>query len=389
VARSLERDWPEKLTALDQRARDDAERRPAASSQGSEAERQGILALVHDLPAVWHAKTTTHAARTHVVRLRMKAVMLTQLAQTGRVEVRWQTHAWSTLEVPRPQPADVGRRTTPEVLERIAQWCRDHPDIGIAECRNHAGYRSGQGGAFTASKGNWLRSAYGIQRGCPVGPAACPSGQRGDGHSSAQAAAALLNGTVDTSAEWGKAGTLDGVHVAPRGPWGVKLTPEGIAALRKPVRQYKPRRAQPAVATTKGRVARQSRQRSCRLSRQRPSWAAPRSPHDSWRGWGGRGGPTCGWAARHWRKAWRMISLRLALRPRRVSRASRERSRASRRATGPRMANTQVGSSRCGRPLAIVDSMFYRSFRDMGLKQVVASVYFIQKIFIVNINCRR
>src|SRR5439155_1177598 len=83
----------------------DAAVRPAASSHVSEAERQGIIALVHDLPAVWHAKTTTHAERKHVMRLLIKDVMLTKLAQAVRVDVRWHTHACSTLEVPRPTPA--------------------------------------------------------------------------------------------------------------------------------------------------------------------------------------------------------------------------------------------------------------------------------------------
>src|SRR5437870_3201587 len=133
VARSLERDWNEKLSALDQLERDYAALRPAASSHVSEAERQGIIALVHDLPAVWHAKTTTHAERKHGMRLLIKDVMLTRLAQAVRVDVRWHTHACSTLEVPRPTPAYVVRRTAPEVIERLEQLSRDHTDkIGRA-----------------------------------------------------------------------------------------------------------------------------------------------------------------------------------------------------------------------------------------------------------------
>ena len=248
VARSLERDWDEKLAALAQLERDYAAMRPAASSHVSEAERQGIIDLVHDLPAVWHAETTTHAERKHMVRLLIKDVMLTKLAKTVRVDVRWQTHACSTLEVARPQPAAVVRRTAPEVIARIRQWAPDHTDIQIAERLNQEGYHSGQGGAFTASKIEWLRYAYRITSGCPLGPAVCPSGQRGDGRYSARAAADLLNVTVYAIAEWCKAGKLDGVQVAPRGPWWVKLTPEIIAALRKPVRQYKPRRSAMATA---------------------------------------------------------------------------------------------------------------------------------------------
>jgi DNA invertase Pin-like site-specific DNA recombinase len=252
VARSLERDWNEQLAALAQLERDYAAMQPAASSHVSEAERQGIIDLVHDLPAVWHAETTTHAERKHVVRLLIKDVTLTKLAKTVRVDVRWQTHACSTLEVARPQPAAVVRRTAPEVIARIRQWAPGHTDSQIAERLNQEGYRSGQGGALTASKIEWLRYAYRITSGCPLGPAACPSGQRGDGRYSARAAADLLNVTVYAIAEWCKAGKLDGMQVAPRGPWWVKLTPEIIAALRKPVRQYKPRRSATAPAPHPG-----------------------------------------------------------------------------------------------------------------------------------------
>src|SRR2546428_11607816 len=168
--------------------------------------------------------------------------MLTNLETTIRIDVRSQTHACRTLEVPRPKQAYVIRRTAPEVVERVRQLARHHTDIEIAARLNHEGYLSGQGRAFSARKVDWLRYAYGLQSGCPLGPAACPSGQRGAGRYSAQAAAALLNVSVYTIADWCKAGKLDGLQVAPRGLWWVTLPPESIAALRKPKRQYKPRR---------------------------------------------------------------------------------------------------------------------------------------------------
>ena len=258
VARSLERDWNEKLSVLEQLERDYTETAPAASRHVSEAQRQGIVDLVHDLPAVWQAETTTHAERKHVVRLLIKDVMVTKLEKTVRVDVRWQTQACSTLEVARPKPAYVIRRTAPEVIERIGQLARTHIDIEIATRLNDAGYRSGQGGAFTARMVKWLRYAYGIKSGCPLGPVACPTGQRGDGRYSAQAAAALLHVTVYTIADWCKSGRLDGVHMAPRGPWWVVLTSEIITALRKPVRQYKPRRATNGPGSNPGAAKRRS-----------------------------------------------------------------------------------------------------------------------------------
>jgi len=57
-----------------------------------------------------------------VVRLLIQDVMLTKLATTIRIDVRWQTHACRTLEVPRPKQASVIRRTAPEVVERVGSW---------------------------------------------------------------------------------------------------------------------------------------------------------------------------------------------------------------------------------------------------------------------------
>ncbi len=115
------------------------------------------------------------------MRFLLKDVTLTKLETTIRLAVRWQTHACRTVEVARPQRAYVIRRTDPEVVERVRQLAPHHTDLDIAARLNHAGYHSGQGGAFSASKVEWLRYAYGITSGCPLGPAAAPHGQRGDG----------------------------------------------------------------------------------------------------------------------------------------------------------------------------------------------------------------
>ena len=109
--------------------------------------------------------------------------------------------------------------------------------LHIAEQLNAEGWRSGRGGSFTANKVQWIRSVHGIPSGCPEGPAACARGARGDGRSSAQAAAKALNVDVSTIAAWCQSGRLDGLQAAPHGPWWVRLTPEDIARLRKPIRR--------------------------------------------------------------------------------------------------------------------------------------------------------
>jgi hypothetical protein len=128
-----------------------------AAHHVSAAERQGLLDVGHELPAVWQAGTTTHAERKRVVRLLMQDVMWPKLAKTMRIDVRWQPHAWNPLAVPRPHPAFVSRRPAPAVIVRIWPLARDPTERQIAARLNRDGARSGPGGAGTASKGDWLR----------------------------------------------------------------------------------------------------------------------------------------------------------------------------------------------------------------------------------------
>jgi hypothetical protein len=123
------------------------------------------------------------------------------------------------------------------VVERIRTLAAHQTDRQIADRLNAEGFTPGLGGRFTHTKVQWIRYAYNIPSGCPEGPGATVSGQRGDGRYSAQAAAELLNVNVSTIADWCESGKLDSLRARPHGPRWIRLTPEIIATLRKPVQQ--------------------------------------------------------------------------------------------------------------------------------------------------------
>jgi DNA invertase Pin-like site-specific DNA recombinase len=237
VARNLERDWNEKLAVVEQLQREQAVSPGGVAVRLSPEERQRILDLAEDLPALWHAPTTTPAERKQLLRLLVKDVTLTKEATTIRVALRWQTEVCTAVEVPRPPRSCDARRTPAAVVERLRVLAADHTDDQIADCLNGEGWKSGRGGAFTASKVQWIRYAHQIRSGCPRGPAACKQAERGDGRCSAQAAAKALNVDVSTIAAWCRSGRLDGIQTTAHGPWWVRLTPEVIERLRKPVRR--------------------------------------------------------------------------------------------------------------------------------------------------------
>src|SRR5262249_18194121 len=152
---------------------------------------------------------TTHGERKQLLRYLVKDVALTKQETMLRIDIRWQTEACTTVEIPRPRRAPDIRRTDPVVIARIRELATTQTDRQIAARLNDDGLVAGLKGAFTASKVQWLRYKYGIPSGCPEGPLACPAGLRGDGRYSARAAAALLNVTVSTIAAWCATGQVD------------------------------------------------------------------------------------------------------------------------------------------------------------------------------------
>jgi DNA invertase Pin-like site-specific DNA recombinase len=237
VGRNLEKDWNEKLVAVEQLEREQAALPAGAALRLSPEERQRILNLAEDLPALWHAPTTTPAERKQLLRLLVKDVTLSKESTTIRVAIRWQTEVCTLLEVARPRRSCDVRRTASAVVERIGVLAATATDEQIAAILNKEGFIPGLGGSFTAGKIQWIRYKYQIASTCPEGPGACVGGQRGDGRYSVQSAAELLNINISTVVAWCKSGKLDGIQSVAHGPWWVRLTPKIIAKLRKPTRQ--------------------------------------------------------------------------------------------------------------------------------------------------------
>ena len=242
VARSLEREWNEKLAEVDKLQREHQLVPKAAALLLTASQREQIRRLAHDLPAIWHASTTTFVERKQLLRWLIKDVTLSKRGTIIDVVIRWQTEALTALSVPRYKMSWEERQTSPHVVERVREWSATHTATQIANRLNEEGLHPGLGGSFTASKVDWIRIAYHIPLACPEGPGFCPTGQRGDGRYSALAAAELLNVNVSTIADWCNAGILESVRAHPHGPRWITLTEDIIEKLRKPTQRHWKRR---------------------------------------------------------------------------------------------------------------------------------------------------
>jgi hypothetical protein len=87
VARQLAQEWEAKLTAQRQ-LQEEYERCVQAQPQPlSAAERTAIVQLAHNIPALWHAPTTTQAERKEMVRQIIRRVVVAGEGMSERLQI--------------------------------------------------------------------------------------------------------------------------------------------------------------------------------------------------------------------------------------------------------------------------------------------------------------
>jgi DNA invertase Pin-like site-specific DNA recombinase len=173
VARTLERQWDEALQQ--QRQLDEAFERwqRSAPVQLSEADRAAIRALAADLPAVWHAATTTPADRQRVIRLLLDRVELTvdKASERFEVKVTWVGGHEQRQVLLRSVNSYEQHSQYPRLVARLRALSAQHlPAWRIAERLNAEGFRPPkQVEQFSAKIVYRLQLRLGLPRRAPMG----------------------------------------------------------------------------------------------------------------------------------------------------------------------------------------------------------------------------
>jgi hypothetical protein len=166
VARSLEWVWEEKLRRTEQIEQEyDAWRREQGSFDCRHRPEQ-ILALGQNLPALWHAATTTAADRKQIVRLIIKEVALDKKRRRGFVWIRviWQTGAASEHWAQRTVQSYTAHADADRIRDRIIELNgMNKLDAEIAATFNKVGLRTAHGPDFSGNMIHLLRKRWGIK----------------------------------------------------------------------------------------------------------------------------------------------------------------------------------------------------------------------------------
>ena len=167
--RQLEKDW-EAALAERQRLGEEYDRFTAARPRTlTAAEREQIRALAADLPAVWHAPTTTDADRKQLIRHLVEQVRVTVLGTSEKVDVEvvWAGGHRTTAQITRPVACLTQLSYYPQLAARARELAgsRAAPLAQIAERLNAEGFRPPKRSpAFTPNAVSDLLRALGIQR---------------------------------------------------------------------------------------------------------------------------------------------------------------------------------------------------------------------------------
>lgn len=160
VARSLERDWEARLREMERLEAEFARQQGQYSLTLTLAQRQQLANLVDDLPAVWHAPTTSWTERKDLLQLLVADVTLTRREVDILVQIRWHTNEVDTHTVLFPSR---GAPAESEVLvARVRHLAATYTDGEIATKLAEEGTQTTQGKPFTASRVKELRRRYGI-----------------------------------------------------------------------------------------------------------------------------------------------------------------------------------------------------------------------------------
>ncbi len=236
VARSLEKQWEEQLRAVETAEKEYHTWKSRRFGTLTQTDRDAIVVLGSDLPALWQASTTTNAERKQMLRLVIQEVIVDSKRADGQVwvQINWQTGVQEQFWYQRRVHSYVVFAGAQALEQRVRELnAAGLMDAQIAATLTAEGYQTpGLIQPITSKIVCHLRAKWKIptvklnrNQHNPV--------QWEDGSYSVEGAAAKLGVDQSTIFIWLKTGRLKGEHLARSMPWKIYLTEEDERRLHE------------------------------------------------------------------------------------------------------------------------------------------------------------
>ncbi len=238
VARTLEREWNDKLREIEEFQREHGEVRRREKIDLSEEDRARVLALAKDLPRIWNASSTTNAERKNLLRMLVREVTLSPIdvpERMTRVKVLWLTGAVSDFMVRRPRNWCVAPAEAESVVRVMSPIAGDK---AVANELNRRGLVTGKRRRWDDHAVCVVRRRLGLGRGYSK---RIEPDIDGDGRYSVRGVAAYFKTSKQNVYHWIADGRLVGKRGTGTGhPYRFTLDDETVARLADTMRSPKP-----------------------------------------------------------------------------------------------------------------------------------------------------
>ncbi|HEY8025824.1 MAG TPA: recombinase family protein [Burkholderiaceae bacterium] len=199
VADSLESDWNERLRLLDSLQQEHERHQQADQKLLGDDARARIRQLAEDFPRVWHDERVEPIERKRMLALLIEDVTLIKSERIA-IHVRFRGGRTTSLEIDKPKPIALIRKTKDEVVKAVDELLENYSDRQVAQQLNELGYKNWRGQSFTHKKVIVIRLAYHLKSRFER--------LRERGMLSANELAAQLGVCKETIYHWGHAGFL-------------------------------------------------------------------------------------------------------------------------------------------------------------------------------------
>jgi hypothetical protein len=210
VADSVEAEWNAELRALSEAQEEYQRQHDADRLAVGQAERQRILALAADFPAIWQDPTTPQRERKRMLALLVEDITLLKQRELT-VAIRFRGGATTTLTLPRPLTPQQLRATDPEVRRQIDILLDEYTDAQVADLLNQRQMHTGTGDAFDKVSVQWVRFSAKLK--------SMNKRLLDAGWLTTKQVAAQLGVSISTVGAMGRRGLLKGRICSDKGEW--------------------------------------------------------------------------------------------------------------------------------------------------------------------------
>jgi hypothetical protein len=243
VAAELETRWNvalEQVRSIEQQLQE----YDAVAISAPVADREALVSLAQDLPALWNAASTDMALRQRIVRILVQEIIadVDEQNQETVLLIHWIGGRHSELRVKRNGTGKHGRSTSLEAIDVVRQMAGAFPDHQIAATLNRLGLKTGAGNTWREGRIRSLRSHLGLAN-YDVNRAA-------QGSVTLEQAAAKLGVAIKTMKRLITEKVVIASQVVPCAPWQISAESLESEHVSERIREIRRRNRGPQILTS-------------------------------------------------------------------------------------------------------------------------------------------